>query len=372
MPHILFLMSDTGGGHRAACRAIEAALAARYPGLFTTELVDVWKDYMPFPLNTAPTTYSRWVNTSPGSYSAQFWVADRMFRSRTASSLYCSQLYPNMKRLYEQHPADIVVCAHSVFVRPAVHALRHVRPDRPYLTVITDYAWPTVLWYDARADRTLVPTRPAYERGLALGVPPERLKLTGAPVHPKFTDLKLTKREARAELGWDPDATIVLIVGGGDGMGPLLATARAVDSRRVNCELILIAGRNEALKASLERNTWKHRTRIYGFVNNVQVFMRAADLLITKAGPATITEAATVGLPMVLSGAIQHQETPNAKYVVEQGAGVYSPGPKRVAGSVEALLANGGKELHRLAEGVRKLAEPDSVWKIAAEIRSYA
>ena len=83
MPHILFLMSDTGGGHRAAARAIEAALQEKHPGQFTTELVDLWKDYMPFPLNTMPKTYTRWVNVSPSSYSAQYWVSDRLARQRS-------------------------------------------------------------------------------------------------------------------------------------------------------------------------------------------------------------------------------------------------------------------------------------------------
>jgi 1,2-diacylglycerol 3-beta-galactosyltransferase len=197
MPHILFLMSDTGGGHRAASRAIETALQEKHPGEFTTELVDVWKDYTPFPFNTLPNNYSRWVNVAPTSYSAQFWVGERLFTQRSWSRLYCEQMYPRMRRLYAEHPADIVVCVHSVFVRPAVYALRRAGIDKPFITVITDYAWPTVLWYDNHVDRCLVPTEPAYQRGLSLGMSPERLVLTGAPVHPKYTRVTVSKGEAR-------------------------------------------------------------------------------------------------------------------------------------------------------------------------------
>src|SRR5690242_10577874 len=102
MPHILFLMSDTGGGHRAASRAIEAALQEKHPGKFTSELVDVWKDCPPFPFNTLPNNCSRWVNVSATSYSAQFWVGDRLFRQRSWSRLYCEQMYPRMRRLYAE------------------------------------------------------------------------------------------------------------------------------------------------------------------------------------------------------------------------------------------------------------------------------
>src|SRR5215470_9373783 len=114
MPHILFLMSDTGGGHRAAARAIEASLQERHPRQFTTELVDVWKDYYPFPFNTLPENYSRWVNTSAASYSAQYWTTDRLLRVPAISGAYVQATLTRMKRMYTKHPADIIVCVHSV------------------------------------------------------------------------------------------------------------------------------------------------------------------------------------------------------------------------------------------------------------------
>ncbi|MEP7286567.1 MAG: glycosyltransferase [Chloroflexota bacterium] len=371
MPHILFLMSDTGGGHRAASRAIEAALQERYPNQYSVELVDVWKDYFPYPFNTLPKNYGRWVNTNPFTYSAQFWLNDRLVRNRTISGLFTRILLSRMARLFTEHPADIVVCVHSVFVRPAAYAHRKVCGDKPFITVITDYALPTVLWYDPAVDRCLVPTEPAYARGLALGLRPTQLALTGAPVHPKFSHLDLTTQAARQQLGWDLAKPTVLLVGGGDGMGPLVATARAIDACELDCELVIVTGRNQRLKAALEAVTWKHLPRIYGFVEDMHVFMKAADLLITKAGPATITEAAILGLPVVLSGAIKFQESPNVEYVVANSAGVYAPGPERVATSVAEIFANGGELLRQLTAGAQRLAQPDAIWKIADEIHAY-
>jgi 1,2-diacylglycerol 3-beta-galactosyltransferase len=368
MPHILFLMSDTGGGHRAAARAIEAALQERHPSEFTVELVDVWKDYYPFPFNTLPHTYSRWVNASPFTYSAQFWIMDRLVKWRGFSKIYNWAALGRMKRLFNDHPADLVVCVHSVFAIPAAYAIKRLHPTVPFITVITDYALPPTAWYSGDADRTLVPTEPAYQRGLQLGLRPEQMVLTGAPVHPKFSKVTLTKHEARTELGWQTDKPIVLLVAGGDGMGPLVATAQAVDAQSRDFELTVIAGRNQAMKASLEAINWQHKAHIYGFVDNIQVMMKAADLMITKAGPATITEAAILGLPVVLSGAIKYQESPNVDYVVEHGAGVSAPGPERVAQSVYDILDNNGAALAHLTDAIRRLAQPDAVGKIADEI----
>jgi 1,2-diacylglycerol 3-beta-galactosyltransferase len=367
-PHILFLMSDTGGGHRAAARAIETALRRRHPDQFTTELVDMWKDYTPFPLNTMPTTYAAWVNAHPASYEAQFWVNDRLFRSRLISDVYCQQALPRMRRLYADHPADVVVCVHSVFVRPAVYALRRFGLPMPFITVITDYALPTVLWYDRKADRCLVPTEPAYQLGLRLGLTPGQMLLTGAPIHPKFLDLPLTQQQARAQLGWPTDRRIALLVGGGDGMGPLVDTARAIDAQPVDCDVVIVAGRNEALKAELESFSWQHRVTVVGFVTDLEVYMRAADILISKGGPATITEAAVIGIPLILSGAIRFQESPNVEYVVANRAGIYAPGPQRVAEALTEVMQPDGIRLNDLATGIRRLAQPDAIWHIADEI----
>ncbi len=371
MAHILFLMSDTGGGHRAACRAIEAALRERYPDGFRFELVDLWKEYTPFPVNTIPRSAARWIDIHPSSFSAMFWVWDRLFRSRWWSALYCKQMFPRLKRLYAEHPADIIVCVHAAFVRPAVYALRKMRIEKPFLTVVTDYAWPQVLWYDNKVDRCLVPTEAALQRGLSLGMDRSQIILTGPPVHPKFSKIDILQREARMQLGWKSDKRIILMIGGGDGTGPLVSSARAIDARQLDCELVIVAGRNRALKSALEAVNWKRPSRIYGFVDNIEVLMRASDLLITKAGPAAITEAAVIGLPILINGAIKHQESPNVEYVMKHEAGVYAPGPTKTAECVARLLQTDGA-LEKLAGRADRIAEPDAIWKIVDQICLFA
>jgi 1,2-diacylglycerol 3-beta-galactosyltransferase len=364
---ILFLMSDTGGGHRAACRAIIAALEERYAGQFQAELVDMWREFTPYPFSTMPTTYGKWVNLHPMSYETQYLFYDRVFQNRLASKMYERQMFPKLRHLYQRHPADLVVCVHGVFVRPSLYARAKLRLNVPFVTVITDYALPHVVWYDARADKTLVPTEPALERGLELGLPLEKLVLTGPVVHPRFTKVTLSKAEARQQLGWDAVARVVLLVGGGDGMGPVLETAKAIDSNGAKAHLVVVAGKNAALKDALDAVSWHKPTTIYGFTSEMDVMMRAADVLVSKAGPATITEAAMLGTPMILNGGIRYQESPNADYVVVQGAGLYAPGAGPVASALEAVLGTPGR-LEALETAARKLAAPDAVYRIADEI----
>jgi 1,2-diacylglycerol 3-beta-galactosyltransferase len=368
MRRLLFLMSDTGGGHRAACRAIIAALEAKHAGRFKAELVDMWRDYTPWPFNRMPELYGPWINRHPQSYEAQYWVNDRLFKNRVASRMYERNMFARVKHLYARHPADTIICVHSVFVRPAVYALRKLGSKTPFVSVVTDYALPPVLWYDTRADKTLVPTQPAYDRGLELGLSADKLVLTGPVIHPRFTQVNATKAEARAELGWSADARVALLVGGGDGMGPLLEVAQAIDSSGANIELVIVAGRNESLERRLKAVPWKNTVRVYGFTTQMELFMRASDVLISKAGPATITEAAMLGVPMILYGAIQHQESPNAEYVQQHEAGVYAPSPEKVVAALEQM--SDPAVLARFELGVQKLAVPDAIWRIADEIWS--
>jgi 1,2-diacylglycerol 3-beta-galactosyltransferase len=93
--------------------------------------------------------------------------------------------------------------------------------------------------------------------------------------------------------------------------------------------------------------------------------MSAADLLVTKAGPSTISEALVMGLPMVLSGALPGQERPNVDYVVQGGAGVWAPNRSSVAQAVQGLLSSGDQMLVRLSRRARELARPDAAWRVA-------
>ena len=367
MKRILFLMSDTGGGHRAACNAIIAALEEKHAGEFVFELVDMWQEYTPYPFNTMPTTYGKWVNVHPSSYEAQYWIGDRLFKNKLAAKLYERNMYPRIRHLYQRHPSDIVVCVHSVFVRPSLYALQKLGLALPFISVVTDYALPPILWYDPRADKTLVPVQPAYDRGLELGIDPKKLILTGPVMHPRFSKMSLSQLEARQKLGWDENAKIVILVGGGDGMGPLLETAKAIDASSADSQLVVLAGKNTGLKNTLEAVPWKKKTTIYGFTSEFDVFLRAADLLISKAGPATITEAAALGTPMIINGAIKFQESPNAEYVVREGAGMYAEGASKVALALEQVLSTPDK-LEQLKAGVKKLADASAVYRIADEI----
>src|SRR5690606_3589169 len=138
-----------------------------------------------------------------------------------------------------------------------------------------------------------VPSEEAYRNALREGVPPERLVVTGLPIDLRFATLPDPSEAAaiKAEYGAAPEKPLVLLVGGGEGMGPLEDYARAVDGSGVDRALLVLAGRNAALRRRLERRAWPIPVIVTGFVRDMPRRMVAADAILTKAGPGTLSEA---------------------------------------------------------------------------------
>jgi len=370
---VLILMSDTGGGHRAAAEAIRAALY-RVPGrdALTVRLVDVFRDYSPVPFRYLPEIYPWWVNHNRQSWGAGYRLSNTRRRARILSTTLFHTLEPGLKRLLREHPADVIVCVHSALARPTMKAMQSLPGRAPFVVVVTDLVSTHHMWYERRAERTLVPTAAALARGFEGGLTEQQLRLTGLPVHPDFIDRLTDQASARAALGLDQRLPAVLLVGGVDGMGPVYRTALAINARRLPCQLLIIAGRNEALRRRLQAIAWQPPTQVYGFRHDMPVVLSATDILVTKAGPATISEACIVGRPLILYDAIPGQETGNVDWVVEHGIGVFTPDPREIGATLGAWLAEGPEGLQRRAQRARAQARPNAVFEIAAEIWQQA
>ncbi len=147
-------------------------------------------------------------------------------------------------------------------------------------------------------------------------------------------------------------------------MGPVEKMAAAIDESGLDLFLVTIAGRNRTLKSRLEARPWKIQARTYGFVRQMPEFMRAADILVTKAGPGTICEAFIAGLPVILYSRMPGQEDGNVSYVVTHGAGVWAPTSELVVETIFNWLKH-PEQKHRAARLSLSLARPEASRKIA-------
>ncbi|MCY3832282.1 MAG: glycosyltransferase [Chloroflexi bacterium] len=371
---VLFLFSDTGGGHRSAFQAIQDAMKIRYGDAVDFDAVDVLRECK-WPLNKQPELYPRVVNTSKLLWALVYHSFDGKRRTRLARQLIYRNNRRNLRRIVSEHPADVVVCTHSVIGNPTFRAFLTLDERPPFLTVVTDLVTTPSFWYDPRVDHCFVPTETAYRRGLRLGMSPSQMQITGLPVNPHFIQSMTSKELARKEFGFDPRLPAVLLVAGSEGMGAIHKTVAALDAQPIDAQLIVVCGRNEELRTGLENRQWTNPHHVFGYVSNhheMPRIMAASDIIVTKAGPSTISEAAIAGLPMIISDRIPGQETGNVRLVTENQAGIYLPKPEKVAERIVEWLKEDPDKLRQRAENARRIARPEAVWDIAEAVWDWA
>ncbi len=363
-PHIVFYFSDTGGGHRSAAEAIIEAVQIEYKNQVTTEMVDFFKDYAPPPFNRVGAMYPYMVK-APQLWGAGFHATDGRAQARfITSSMWPIARLP-ARALIREHPADLIVTVHPFANSFALRALGKNRP--PFITVVTDMVTTHALWFDKRADLILVPTKQARASAIENNMPPEKVRVVGLPVADQYCKPLGRKSTLRKKLGWTLDKLIVLMVGGGEGMGPLAKMAREIDASGLDVSLVIVCGRNQRLKATLESEKWENPTFIYGFTHNMPDFMRASDFIVTKAGPGTIAEALNAELPIILYSKLPGQEDGNVTFVEEEGAGVWAPKPQDVVRALTRWIAR-PVERKQVIENCRRASRPKAARTIARTI----
>jgi 1,2-diacylglycerol 3-beta-galactosyltransferase len=363
-PHIVFYFSDTGGGHRSAAEAIIEAINIRYKKQVTTEMVDFFKDYAPIPFNRAADMYPYMVK-APQLWSASFHATDGRTQARVITATMWPIARQAAKALVRSHPADLIVTVHPFANTFALRALGTHRP--PFINVVTDMVTTHALWFDNRADLILVPTETARQRAIKYRMPPEKLRVVGLPVADRYCQPLGRKSTLRKKLGWPVGKPVVLMVGGGEGMGPLAKTAMEIDASGLDVCLVIVCGRNQRLKESLEAYKWENPVCIYGFTRDMPDFMRAADYIVTKAGPGTVAEALNAQLPIILYSKLPGQEDGNVNFVEEEGAGVWAPKPVDVIRALTRWISR-PEERKKVIENCRRAGRPEAARTIAGII----
>ena len=366
LPRVSILTANAGGGHLAAAESLAEALADEA----RVSILRLMDDHTPFPISRISAGYGPLVQYAPQLYH----IAYRFAASRSRLMLTERAVYPLVRRrlaaALRGQEADLWISVHHLQIDTALWLLRKQGSVAPFVTVVTDPVTAPVAWFSPAVDLCVVATEAARDVALACKVPPDRVRVIGLPIRRAFAEMRgRPKAEVRSHLDLAPDRPLILMSGGGAGVGRLLPIARAVTraltAHRAQPQVAIIAGRNSVLERRLRAETWPIPVTVLGFVNNMAEWLAAADLLITKAGPGALAEAACLGTPALITGYIPGQEAGNVTWTVEHGAGIFEPETGRIADLVSDLLQPGNPELARLSAAASELARPDAAQQIA-------
>jgi 1,2-diacylglycerol 3-beta-galactosyltransferase len=370
---ILILMSKTGGGHRASAEALKAGFAQLYGDDFEVEIIDLLMDYLPWPVRELPKSYSFLAGTTPWLWRLLFQATDEQITAATLNRMAARVLGQSIAQAFTRYQPDLVISVHPLVQYLSMRALKVMRLRIPFVTVVTDLATVHPAWFHPRADLCFIPSQEAYTAARKARLTPEQIRLYGLPIRPMFATPPQRGLELRARLQMDPDLPAALLVGGGEGIGKVASIAHALNARLFEDgkplgQMVIICGSNRKLYDEMSARKWSIPVRVLGYVDNMAEWMAACDCIVTKAGPGTIAEALTCGLPIMLSGFIPGQEEGNVPYVINHQVGAYRPEPEDIARLVTRWFGPERGELARMAANARQLGNPRATFHIVEDI----
>jgi processive 1,2-diacylglycerol beta-glucosyltransferase len=373
---VLFLSARVGEGHRAAADAVRQRLVTR--GL-RGEVVDSYRYAASLFSKVVSDGYIGMVRTIPQVYG---FIYDRAERATAAGGfrVWASEFTArNIRGLMERLRPSAVVCTHAFPCGVMSAYKRLYDPSMPVMGIVTDFVVHP-FWIYRNIDAYAVATPEIQAALVSRGIDPGRIGVDGIPVDPRFGTVPPDREALREALGLPRAAAVVLVMGGGLGLGPVATTVRllaqtsgARDGAVSPVIPVVIVGKNRRLEQRVIEQARRDGAdvRVLGFVENVFDWMRAADVLVTKPGGLTTSEALAARVPLVLLRPLPGQEERNARYLVSRGAALRASRPGELVRAVDAVL-EGGRAAGRLRDGAAALAHPDAADRIAGRIAQLA
>jgi processive 1,2-diacylglycerol beta-glucosyltransferase len=270
------------------------------------------------------------------------------------------QLFPSRSRIrfalfVAAFKPDVVLCTHYAPVEAVAQMNREraiIRGRRPLLvSVVTDFE-AHALWMAAGVDLYCVAAEETKARLVARGAVSGDVVASGIPIAAKFST-KVHVVGVRRALGLRDDLPTVLVLSGGFGMGPVGKILAELDKVEREFQSVVVCGRNEDLRRELAAQDRRHPTRVLGFAANMHEMMMVADLIITKPGGLTSSEALAVGRPLLIIDPIPGQEAANSDFLLERGAAAKVNRVEDLPFRVSQLL--GAKKLSGMAKAAKAL-----------------
>ncbi len=360
----MIIYADSGAGHRRAAEALYQVAGKTFPDA-EIRLFDILEYTTAVFRKTYPRTYLLMVNHCPWLWglfyhSLDYRVSDRVARRfrRVTNAKHCQAFEQYI--LAEQ--PDLVLTTHFLPNEVITHLKRKHGFKTFLATCITDY-YPHEFWRDDGVDIYFTPHEDLTPTLLEMGIPAGAIYPSGIPIDPVFR-AALDRNAIRQKLNLT-DMPTVLVASGGFGVGPVEELVTEIEQVERSLQVLVICGKNDDLKEKLTAATIasRHRFAIFGFVNNMHELMSVSDVMISKSGGLTSTEAMAKGLPLIVLYPIPGQESGNCEFLSRHGAGLEVANPRQAREALEHLFEH-PHELLQIRDNMSRLGRPEAAREI--------
>lgn len=355
---VAILTLSVGSGHVRASVMIEQALKDGHEPLDVrmVDAVDLAQDWF------------RWL------YVRSYWLMlrhartvwrglyERRSRKRHRSTAPHWMFRRGCAQVLEQFKAwgpDLVIATEIGAAEIASLGKREGWFRAPILAVQTDFQTEPP-WVQPEIDFYCVGSEEAKSQLIGWGISPNRILACGIPIDPAFS-LSSNRHEVRKSLGLRQRQPVVLVMGGGMGPVPLDRVILSLEKCKQPLQVVAVAGHDHAMRRRLENLRGKMALDLhpFGWTDRIPELMASADVLITKPGGVTISEALAAGLPLIVTHPLPGPEEQHVQYLVDNGVAVHAASLAEISRHLSTLLTHPEKRAG-MARRARELARPDA------------
>ena len=373
IPKILIISSDTGGGHRSAATAIAAGVQKFLTGQsYAVRIVRAIEES--HAITEKLVRVYNWVLQNRQHWMKYLYWAVNRFRPETREFFY-TRTVGYVRDLFERWCPHIIVSVHPLTQHAIARVLKELKlSDKiPLVTVVTDPCygfWKG--WACNDVQLYLVASDEARRQLIDYGIAPERIKISGMPVHPKF-DLpnEQTARVARTALGLDPEKFTVFVNAGWVGGGNIPQIFRELVRGELDVQAIFLAGKNEELRSEAEEiaSHAHFPIKVIGYSEHVEQLMGAASVMISKLGGLTTFEALACHVPIIADAITppMPQEAGTVSLIAKRGAGILLERASDIVPTIQSLIGD-SRRYRDMKAATASLTIPNSTDHIIREI----
>jgi len=338
--------------------------------------LDLVKFFSPLHRKIVSDGYVKLVEHAPELWGMMFKVTDDAKLTKRLDKL--KRLFPSASRIrfarfVRQFKPEVVLCTHYLPLETLGHMKAEGKGPKSavaplVVSIVTDFE-AHALWMTPGVDLYCVAAEETKARVVARGAAGESVIATGIPISARFSR-KPDLDAARRTLGLRDDQPVLLVLSGGFGMGPVEEILAELDKVNRQFQTIVVTGRNQELREKVAAQDRKHPTHVLGFASNMDELMGLADLIITKPGGLTSSEALAMGKPLFILNPIPGQEAANSDFLLERGAAAKVNRVEDLPYRIEQLL--GTNKLAEMARAARALGRPEAAKEICRAVMERA
>jgi processive 1,2-diacylglycerol beta-glucosyltransferase len=355
MKNVLILTASMGGGHNSASNAIKE-YSDMHRKEYNVKIIDILEYIQPVLSIIAGKSYEINAKSFPELYGVFYDLNNTTEAKLTKNNI--SIFFSKLKELIKEYNPDYVVCVHPVAISSIIKTRKKYGFEFKTIVLMTDFDFHST-WVNREVDMFIVSSQFMKYRLENEKILPYKIKTTGIPTSMKMKN-KIEIQEARKNLGLK-DKQTVLIMGGSFGAGNLKKLMDSLGKSDLDLQYVFIAGNNKRTKKALEKHKENYDKDIFveGFTQKISLYMDASDVLITKPGGLTVTEALIKRIPIIINKPIPGQEEENAIYLQNKGLAVRITKENEAAVIIKDLI-NDEKRLEHMKVMAAHYGKPDA------------